>query len=435
MNRLIYTDLLKWKASPRRKPLIVLGARQVGKTYIIQEFGRKEFKSMAYINCHNNSDAEMLFADGFDIPSILLKIEAITGVHIIPGETLLFMDEIQEIHNGMASLKYFCENAKDLAVVVAGSLLGISLKSNESYPVGKVDTLRMYPMLFEEFLEAMGEDVIVEMIKNQQWEALEGANVKMIGLLRQYYFCGGMPEAVVAFVEKSPLGEVRRIQEEILDAYYRDMAKHSSTMTEKIRLVWKSVGPQLAKENKKFIFGNVRSGARARDFEEAIQWLVDAGLIIKVDSLTHPSLPLTFYSDTKNFKVYLLDIGLLCSLFQIPPSEILLGMNIFSEFKGAFAENYVAQQLQHAFGDRLFYFSSNSLKMEIDFIVATPPVMYPIEVKAGVNVEAKSLAKFYNKYADSVNMKPIRFSLLGPQKQDWMTNLPLYCANLFSQHI
>lgn len=432
MKRLIYADLLKWKDSPRRKPLIVLGARQVGKTYIIKMFGQKEFKSMAYINCHNNHDASELFSEGFDIPSILLKIEAICGVHIVPGETLLFLDEIQEIHNGVASLKYFCEDARDLAVIVAGSLLGISLKANESYPVGKVDTLRMYPMLFEEFLEAMGEDVIVSSIRNQKWEALDGAHTKMIGLLRQYYFCGGMPEAVAAYVSKSTLDEVRSIQTEILDAYYRDMAKHSSTMTERIRLVWKSVGPQLAKENKKFIFGNVRSGARAREFEEAIQWLADAGLIIKVDSLTRPSLPLNFYSDSKNFKVYLLDIGLLCAIFQIPASEILLGMGIFSEFKGAFAENYVAQQLQQVFGNQIFYFSSNSLKMEIDFIVASPPVMYPIEVKAGENVEAKSLSKFHDKFADQTSMDPIRFSLLGYKRQDWLTNMPLYCANLFS---
>lgn len=432
MNRLIYTDLLRWKTSGRRKPLIVLGARQVGKTYILKEFGKKEFKSMAYINCHNNPDATALFSEGFDIPSILLKLEAITGVHIIEGETLLFFDEIQEVKNGLASLKYFCENAPKLSVVVAGSLLGISIRSDESYPVGKVDTLRMYPMLFCEFLEAMGEVTLLEQLKQHHWEILDAAKTKLTGLLRQYYFCGGMPEAVQAYINKAPLEDIRNIQSEILDAYYRDMGKHSATMTERIRLVWKSIGPQLAKENKKFIFGNVRSGARAREFEEAVQWLADAGLIIKVNSLSRPSLPLDFYSDTKNFKVYLLDIGLLCALFQIPPSEILIGLGIFSEFKGAFAENYLAQQLQQPFGEQIFYFSSNSMKLEIDFIVATPPLMFPIEVKAGENVESKSLRKFYEQFSESVQLNPIRFSMLGFKRQDWMTNLALYSANIFT---
>ena len=432
MNRLIYADLLRWKNSVRRKPLIVLGARQVGKTYILQEFGKKEFKSMAYINCHNNPDATALFSEGFDIPSILLKLEAITGIHIIEGETLIFFDEIQEVKNGLASLKYFCENAPKLSVVVAGSLLGISIRSDESYPVGKVDTLRMYPMLFCEFLEAMGEDMLLDQLRKHHWEILDAAKIKLTGLLRQYYFCGGMPEAVQAYINKAPLEDIRNIQSEILDAYYRDMGKHSSTMTERIRLVWKSIGPQLAKENKKFIFGTVRSGARAREYEEAVQWLADAGLIIKVNSLSRPALPLDFYSDTKNFKVYLLDIGLLCALFQIPPSEILIGMGIFSEFKGAFAENYLAQQLQQPFGEQIFYFSSNSMKFEIDFIVATPPLMFPIEVKAGENVESKSLRKFYDQFSGSVQMNPIRFSMLGFKQQDWLTNLALYCANIFT---
>lgn len=432
MKRLIYEDLLKWKDSPRRKPLIVLGARQVGKTYILKEFGKTEFKSMAYINCHNNPDATALFSEGFNIPSILLKIEAITGIHVIEGETLVCFDEIQEVPNGLASLKYFCEDAPNLSVVVAGSLLGISIRSDESYPVGKVDTLRMYPMLFCEFLEAMGETILIEQIKNQQWEILDGAKTKLTGLLRQYYFCGGMPEAVQAYIQKTPLDDVRKIQSEILDAYYRDMGKHSATMTERIRLVWKSIGPQLAKENKKFIFGNVRSGARGREFEEAVQWLADAGLIIKVNSLSRAALPLDFYSDTKNFKVYLLDIGLLCALFQIPASEILMGMGIFTEFKGAFAENYMAQQLQQPFGDQIFYLSSNSLKLEIDFIVSKPPILFPIEVKAGENVESKSLRKFYNQFSEDVQMKPIRFSMLGFKQQEWMTNLALYCANIFT---
>lgn len=432
MNRLIYADLLRWKTSGRRKPLIVLGARQVGKTYILKEFGKKEFKTMAYINCHNNPDATALFSEGFDIPSILLKLEAITGVHIIEGETLLFFDEIQEVKNGLASLKYFCEDAPNLSVVVAGSLLGISIRSDESYPVGKVDTLRMYPMLFCEFLEAMGEVTLLEQLKQHHWEILDATKTKLTGLLRQYYFCGGMPEAVQAYINKAPLEDIRTIQTEILDAYYRDMGKHSATMTERIRLVWKSIGPQLAKENKKFIFGNVRSGARAREFEEAVQWLADAGLIIKVNSLSRPALPLDFYSDTKNFKVYLIDIGLLCALFQIPPSEILIGMGIFSEFKGAFAENYLAQQLQQPFGEQIFYFSSNSMKLEIDFIVARPPLMFPIEVKAGENVESKSLRKFYEQFSESVQMNPIRFSMLGFKQQDWLTNLALYCANIFT---
>ncbi len=431
MKRIIYSDLLKWKDSPQRKPLIVLGARQVGKTFIIKEFGKTEFKSLAYINCHNNPDATALFAEGFNIPSILLKIEALIGVKIVEGETLIFFDEIQEVHNGIASLKYFCEDAPGQAVVVAGSLLGISLRDNESFPVGKVDTLRMYPMLFCEFLEAAGENTIVELMKNRRWEEIDGAKTKLIDLLRKYYFCGGMPEAVQAFLDDAPLAEVRKIQTAILESYYFDMGKHSGTMTERIRLVWKSVGPQLAKENKKFIFGNVRSGARAREFEDAVQWLADAGLIIKVDSVSCPSLPLKFYSAPKNFKVYLLDVGLLCALFEIPPSEIFLGMGIFTEFKGAFAENFVAQQLQAAFGNHVYYFSDNSMKIEIDFLVARESTVFPIEVKAGENVEGRSLRKFDKEYADRVKMSPLRFSLLPYRAQERVTNFPLYSADMF----
>ena len=428
MHRKIYTDLKAWKENPRRKPLILLGARQVGKTYIIREFGRREFEHVAYLNCHHNPAVNAIFAEGFDMERILRQIEALSGVPVTAGKTLIILDEIQEVPNGIAALKYFCEDAQEQAVIVAGSLLGISLRKGESFPVGKVNTLHMYPMTFIEFLWAKGEKIIADHIEQHNHDILRPLANKLTDLLRQYYFCGGMPEAVKAFTDGYALTEVRQIQLDILDAYYRDMAKHSASMVEKIRLVWQSVPQQLAKENKKFVFGAVRSGARARDLEEAIQWLVDAGTVIKVKGTTKPSTPLPFYQDASSFKLYLLDVGLLGAFMGIEPEELLITNTLFTEFKGALAENYVIQQKQSEFGDALFYFASNSPKMEIDLLVGTSHHLFGIEVKAGSNVRSQSLAKLREQVGNDTKLTCIRYSLLPYVRQEWMENIPLYCA-------
>lgn len=430
MHRKIYDSLCEWNDNPDRKPLILLGARQVGKTYIIRRFGEQEFEHMAYINCHHNPAVNAIFADSFDMERILRQIEALSGVPVIAGKTLIILDEIQEVPNGIASLKYFCENARKQAIIVAGSLLGISLRGGESFPVGKVNMLHMYPMTFMEFLHAKGENLIADNLNNEQWNILYPLHEKLIDLLRQYYFCGGMPEAVKAYIDGRPLNEVRRIQLEILDAYYRDMGKHSSTMAEKIRLVWQSVPRQLAKENKKFVFGAVRNGARARDLEEAIQWLVDAGIVIRVNGTTSPATPLTFYKDSSSFKLYFLDIGLLGAITGVEAEELLINNSAFVEFKGALAENYVVQQKQSEFGDALFYYASNYPRMEIDLLIGTSRHLWAIEVKAGNNVRSQSLAKLNETVNNENRLTCIRYSLLPYERQQWMINIPLYGAGV-----
>ncbi|MDE6513595.1 MAG: AAA family ATPase [Muribaculaceae bacterium] len=428
MHRKIYNSLREWKNNPNRKPLILLGARQVGKTYIIREFGQREYEYVAYINCHHNQAVNAIFANGFDMERILRQIEALAGVPVIAGKTLIILDEIQEVPNGIASLKYFCENAREQDVIVAGSLLGISLRNGESFPVGKVNMLYMYPMTFLEFLQAKGEKIIADNLDSENWDILSPLHDKLVDLLRQYYFCGGMPEAVKAFVDGRPLNDVRRIQLDILEAYYRDMGKHSSTMVEKIRLVWQSVPMQLARENKKFVFGAVRNGARARDLEEAIQWLVDAGIVIKVNGTTTPATPLIFYKDSASFKLYFLDIGLLGAITGVEAEELLINNSAFVEFKGALAENYVVQQKQSEFGDALFYYASNSPKMEIDLLTGTSSRLWAMEVKAGNNVRSQSLAKLSEKVSPETPLTCIRYSLLPYERQQWMTNIPLYGA-------
>ena len=433
MKRLIYDSLLKWKESPLRKPLILLGARQVGKTYILKKFGADEYSGVVYVNCHNNPVAENLFKEDFDMPRIFLQLEALTGVKPLAGETLIIFDEIQEIRNGIASLKYFCENAPEFHIAVAGSLLGISLRGEESYPVGKVDTLHMYPMGFEEFLMAKGENILIDAIKEGQWDVVLPFHDKLTQILREYYYVGGMPEVVKAYMDGIQLQEIRGLQLQILDAYYRDMAKHTVSQVEKIRLVWRSVPSQLARENKKFIFGAVRKGGRGRDFEESLQWLVDCGLIIKIDRVKEGRPPLKFYSDISEFKVYLLDVGLLGAAFDTEAIDVLTGDNAFKEFKGAFTENYVAQQLQLKLDSSFYYYSQDIPNMEIDFLYSLGKRVIAIESKAEQNVRSKSLYKFTEIEKNiGVDIKSLRFSMLPYIKQDWMTNIPLY--GIFNQY-
>mgnify|MGYP003278100386 FL=1 len=425
MERSIYSNLKKWKESPTRKPLILQGARQVGKTYILKEFGAREYSEVVYINCDDNNDMQNMFVD-YDVDRIIRSLSAISGVSIKPSTTLLILDEIQEVERGLASLKYFCEKAPEYHVAVAGSLLGITLHEGTSFPVGKVDMLYMYPMDFEEFLLAMGKEQLVELLRSNSWTALTPLRGMLTELLRQYYFVGGMPEAVKAYVERGDIWEVRSIHSKIIDAYRNDMSKHApKQQVQRINMVWNSIPSQLARDNKKFIYGALRKGARANDFEIAIQWLVDSGLVHKVHRISKPVVPLKFYEDMASFKLFLLDCGLLGALSETPPEQILIGDNVFEEYKGAFTENYVLQQLKSLPSTFVYYYSNDNSTLEIDFVVQHEAHVIPIEVKAEENLRAKSLRQFVT---DNAGLHGVRFSMSDYREQDWLTNVPLWAV-------
>lgn len=425
MERSIYSSLKKWKESPTRKPLILQGARQVGKTYILKEFGAREYSEVVYINCDDNNDMQNMFVD-YDVDRIIRSLSAISGISIKPSTTLLILDEIQEVERGLASLKYFCEKAPEYHVAVAGSLLGITLHEGTSFPVGKVDMLYMYPMDFEEFLLAMGKEQLVELLRNNSWAALTPLRGMLTELLRQYYFVGGMPEAVKTYVERGDIWEVRSIHSKIIDAYRNDMSKHvSKQQVQRINMVWNSIPSQLARDNKKFIYGALRKGARANDFEIAIQWLVDSGLVHKVHRISKPVVPLKFYEDMASFKLFLLDCGLLGALSETPPEQILIGDNVFEEYKGAFTENYVLQQLKSLPRTFVYYYSNDNSTLEIDFVVQHEAHVIPIEVKAEENLRAKSLRQFVT---DNSGLHGVRFSMSDYREQDWLTNVPLWAV-------
>lgn len=425
MERSIYSSLKKWKESPTRKPLILQGARQVGKTYILKEFGAREYSEVVYINCDDNNDMQNMFVD-YDVDRIIRSLSAISGVSIKPSTTLLILDEIQEVERGLASLKYFCEKAPEYHVAVAGSLLGITLHEGTSFPVGKVDMLYMYPMDFEEFLLAMGKEQLVELLRSNSWTALTPLRGMLTELLRQYYFVGGMPEAVKTYVERGDIWEVRSIHSKIIDSYRNDMSKHApKQQVQRINMVWNSIPSQLARDNKKFIYGALRKGARANDFEIAIQWLVDSGLVHKVHRISKPVVPLKFYEDMASFKLFLLDCGLLGALSETPPEQILIGDNVFEEYKGAFTENYVLQQLKSLPRTFVYYYSNDNSTLEIDFVVQHEAHVIPIEVKAEENLRAKSLRQFVT---DNSGLHGVRFSMSDYREQDWLTNVPLWAV-------
>lgn len=429
MERSIYQSLLQWKSKLNRKPLILLGARQVGKTYILKQFGNNEFQNLVYLNCHEDPFAKNLFSD-LIAERIVRDIEIRNQTEIVAGKTLLFIDEIQEASNGLSSLKYFCENMPELHVVVAGSLLGISLREGESFPVGKVEMMKMFPMSFLEFLNAAGRPKLAEIIKGKDWAAMTTFHDMLTDYLRQYYFTGGMPESVATYLETNDVNETREVQRNILEAYQKDISKHTKPQIQRIHQVWESIPAQLARENKKFVFSAIRKGARAADFEIALQWLADAGLIYMVERVKVPQQPLKFYLDASAFKVYWFDCGLLACMMNAMPKDILLGSQAFTGFKGAFAENFVLQQLKAScFDETIAYFSKDNSSMEVDFVLEHGGEVVPIEVKAEENVKSKSLHQFITvDYADK-NYKGIRFSMLPFISQDWMENRPLYAVS------
>lgn len=423
MYRDIYKQLLAWKQKTDRKPLVLDGARQIGKTWIVQEFGKNEYKNVAYINCDKVAEMKSIFFD-FDVKRLIRGFSSLTSQTIAPGETLIILDEIQESPQGITALKYFCEDAPEYHVVAAGSLLGVSVHSGTGYPVGKVDELQMFPMTFQEFLLATGNTIIVEQMREHRFAELSTLSVKLSDLLRQYYYVGGMPEVVKKYTETENLAEVRTIQERILSEYKKDFSKHvPATDLPKVTMVWNSIPSQLAKENKKYIYGAVKKGARAKDFENALQWLINAGLIHKVMRVKAVKRPLKFYEDFSAFKLFMVDLGLLGAIAQVSAKDVLVKENYFSEYKGAFTEQFVAQELV-ALGIQPYYYSKKDSPLEIDFLVQKEE-LYPIEVKAEENLRSKSLRTVYEKNKE---VKACRFSMAGYREQDWMTNVPLYLA-------
>ncbi len=432
MKRSIYSQLLNWKNSERRKPLMLYGARQVGKTYILKEFGHNEFENMIYINCYKNPAVESLFSLDKDVKRILLGLSALSGEEIRAGKTLIFIDEVQEIPDVVASLKYFCEDAPEIVIATAGSLLGVLNMEGKPFPTGKVDIIHMYPMTFTEFVDAVdGEKMTNLLFDKDQTETVNALLPKYTELLRQYYFVGGMPEAVAELVNTRSPETIRKIQTDILSAYEADIAKHAGKETQKARLVFQAIPSQLAKENKKFVFGVLKKGARAAEYESAIQWLVDAGLVYKVPRLSKASLPLSFYMDKDAFKLFLLDVGLLGAMAKIPPSMMLIGDTVFSEYKGAFTENYALTQMISESDTIIGYYSKENSSMEIDFVVQAGESLLPIEVKAEENVKSKSLRQFITVDNAGSGLTGIRFSMKGYIKQDWMENIPLFAVNPF----
>lgn len=431
MQRSLYSQLIEWKDKASRKPLILNGARQVGKTYLLREFGRKEFKKLAFFSLDRSPNVVELFEKGGKTEDIVMALSAISQVDITPGDTLVVLDEIQSCPKALEALKFFCEETPDIHIAAAGSLLGVSLHGGVSYPVGKVEELRLYPMTFAEFLDALGKSHMAELISSANWSVINMIAPELESLLRQYYYVGGMPAAVLAHAEERGLNEVRRIQQQILTDYRRDFSKHAPAReVPRINMVWDSIPSQLAKENKKFVYGAVRKSARAADLEIAIQWLIDAGLAYKVTRVNSLQLPLKFYEDPDIFKLFMLDVGLMGAMTETSSESMIVGNGVFSEYKGAFTELYVFTQLK-ALGCSVYYHSVDKSTIEIDFVTQCADRVIPIEVKAETNVKSKSLRTFIN---NNPQLKGLRISMKGYADQEWMENIPLAAIDAYFAH-
>jgi len=424
MERFLSKELVAWKASKYRKPLIIQGARQVGKTWLMREFGKKAFKNVVYLNFESSSRLKELFVMDYDIQRIITIIEIETQEKIDIEHTLLIFDEIQEAEKGLTALKYFYEKAPGYFILAAGSLLGTSMQKKHAFPVGKVDFLQLNPLSFMEFLSSIGESALADQITQQQWNVVSAFHEKLIAYLRLYYFIGGMPEAVAHYIENKDLTAVREIQEMILIGYENDFAKYApNDIVPRIKMVWHSILTQLSKENRKYIYGQIKKGARAKDFETAINWLSDAGLIVKINRVESGKLPLSAYLEMDDFKLFLLDVGLLNAKGNLDPTIILEKNKILVEFKGAFTEQYVCQQLVVKRPNQVYYWSAEKASAEIDFVLQEKNAVLPIEVKAEENLKAKSLKVFVEKYQTG---KAIRTSMSPYREEDWLINVPLY---------
>lgn len=423
MERDAYAHLKSWKKRPNHKPLIIRGARQVGKTWLMREFGRREYRQVAYVNMESNPLMRNLFSADFDIPRILLGLQIETGI-TIDTDTLLIFDEIQEVPEVITALKYFQENAPEYDILCAGSLLGVALNRHKSFPVGKVEFLDLFPLTYVEFLAAVGHSQLAQLLHGNDWKLINSFAPRFAELLRQYYYIGGMPEAVHTFAENKNFEEIRAIQKRILIAYEQDFSKHAShEIVPRIRMLWNSIPAQLAKENKKFIYGIIRQGARAKDYELAMSWLRDCGLVHQVFNVTKPAIPLKGYEDFGAFKLFMLDVGLLGAMTDLDTRTLLEGNIIFQEFKGALTEQYVLQQLAARNDMRTYYWSPGNSRAEIDFLIQYHGEVIPLEVKAEENLYAKSLRVYVEKYRPK---RALRISMSNYREESWMTNLPLF---------
>ena len=429
MYRIAIEKLNKWRSGKHRKPLIIEGARQVGKTWLMKEFGRESYADTIYINFDSNSRMAELFASDLDINRLVMGLELYAGRKINPDNTLLIFDEVQEVPRALASLKYFYEDAPQYHIVCAGSLLGIALHEGTSFPVGKVDFLKLYPLSFNEFLMAVGLERFAGLLEKKDFDMVTSFKQTYIDALKHYYFVGGMPEAVQSFIENKDFNEVREIQKRILDAYEQDFSKHApNEIVPKIRMLWNSIPSQLAKENKKFIYGLIREGARAKEYEAAIMWLADCGLLHRVSRVNAAGIPLKAYEDLKAFKLFILDVGLLGCMAGLGQRTLLDGNDLFSEFKGALTEQYVCQQLKVIDDLGIYYYTNDRGSCEVDFVADTGEMIVPIEVKAEVNLRAKSLKTYREKYSPKLS---VRASMADYKKEDWLINLPLYAIGQF----
>ena len=417
-------ELEEWKNSKDRMPLIIRGARQVGKTWIMKEFGKNNYKKVAYINFDGNKRMEELFEPDFDTDRIIQGLRIETKVDIDAKDTLLIFDEVQEVPKAIASLKYFCENAREYHIIAAGSLLGVALHEGTSFPVGKVDFMYLYPLNFREFLLALGEEQLVEILNKKDWKLINVFRDKLILYLREYYFIGGMPSAINKYLETKNFRKVRETQLRLLNSYEEDFSKHApSEIVPRLKMLWNNIPAQLAKENKKFIYGLIREGARAKEYELALSWLIDCGLIYKVDRVNKPYLPLIAYQDTNAFKLFILDVGILGAMTRIDEKVLLEGNKIFTEFKGALTEQFVLTELKSNKDIPIYCWSAKRATAEIDFIIQLGVDIIPIEVKSEENLQAKSLKAFVEKYKTTKN---IRTSMSNYREEEWLINIPLY---------
>lgn len=427
MRRLLLEKLIEWKDKKHRKPLILWGARQVGKTWLMKEFGASYFSNSVYVSFYNNSRMGAIFEEDYDAKRIINSIEVNQHVKITPGETLLIFDEVQNEPRVVEALKYFCEDAPEYYIIAAGSLLGVSIHEGVSFPVGKVDELRLYPMNFREFLLAMGEDRLFEYASKADCKKINEFSSMFKELLKKYVCVGGMPEAVSRFIEDQDYSKVREIQLSILSQYEGDFGKHvAANEMPRIRMTWQSLPMQLSKENKKFFFGQIQKGARQKDFEKAIQWLVDAGIVHKVNKVQKPAMPLKAYVDFSSFKLFLIDVGLLCAMSELDIDSVFQGNDIFVEFKGALIEQFVLEELVSDTAYTPYYFSGEKSTYETDFLIQKGKDIVPIEVKAETNLRSKSLRAFHEKFSPALS---VRISASDYIDQKWMKNIPLWCVS------
>jgi len=427
MYRYAIENLDEWKNSKNRKPLIIEGARQVGKTWIMKEFGKKSYNKTVYINFDSNVQMAELFSIDLNVERIIMGLELYAGHKINPADTLIIFDEVQEVPKALSSLKYFYENAPEYHIVCAGSLLGIALHEGTSFPVGKVDFLKLYPLSFKEFLMAIGLERFAELLDKKDYDMIKSFKQTYIDALKQYYYVGGMPEVVASFAEEKDFNEARRIQKRILTAYEQDFSKHApKEIVPKIRMLWNSIPSQLAKENKKFIYGLIREGARAKEYETAIMWLSDCGLVHKVSRINAPNIPLKAYEDLKAFKLFIVDVGLLGAMVGLNQRTLLNGNELFTEFKGALTEQYVMQQLAVNQDLGIYYYTNDRNTCEVDFIVDNGDNIIPLEVKAEINLKAKSLKTYREKFTPEIS---IRSSMADYNKESGLINLPLYAID------